>query len=110
MKEAPMSKLNVITADQFPAATAAGAVLVEFGAPWCGPCRTLEPLVVQVGEELGERLAVLKVDVDASQDLAADLGVMSVPTLMLFKDGRKVAARAGTLSRAQLLDFVQDAL
>jgi thioredoxin 1 len=105
-----MSKLNVITADQFPAATAAGAVLVDFGAPWCGPCKTLEPIVAQLGEELAGRLSVVKVDVDASQDLAAELGIMAVPTLMLFKDGRKVASRSGVQSKGQLLEFVRDAL
>lgn len=105
-----MSKLNVITADQFPAAIATGAVLVDFGAPWCGPCKTLEPVVVQVGEELRGKLSVVKVDIDGTPDLAADLGIMSVPTLMLFKDGKKVGSRAGTQSRAQLLEFVQAAL
>lgn len=105
-----MSKLNVITAEQFPAAIAAGSVLVDFGAPWCGPCKTLEPLVVQLGEELQGKLSVVKVDIDATPELAADLGIMSVPTLMLFKDGKKIGSRSGTQSRAQLLDFVQSAI
>jgi len=105
-----MSKVNVITADQFPAAIASGAVLVDFGAPWCGPCKTLEPLVIQLGEELQGKLSVVKVDIDATPDLAADLGIMSVPTLMLFKDGKKVGSRSGVQSKAQLMLFVQDAL
>ncbi len=105
-----MSKLNVITADQFPSVTASGAVLVDFGAPWCGPCKTLEPLLVQLGEDLQGRLSVVKVDIDATPDLAAGLGIMSVPTLMLFKDGKKVGSRAGAPSKAQLLEFVQAAL
>lgn len=105
-----MSKLNVITAEQFPAAIAAGAVLVDFGAPWCGPCKALEPVVFQVGEELQGKLSVVKVDIDATPDLAADLGIMSVPTLLLFKDGKKVGSRAGIQSKSQLLEFVNAAI
>lgn len=105
-----MSKLKVLESGEFKAAIATGAVLVDFGAPWCAPCKALEPLVWQVGQELEGQLSVVKVDVDATPDLAAQLGVMSVPTLMLFKDGRKVAGRTGGQSLDQLRAFVQEAL
>lgn len=105
-----MSKLNVIAADAFASTIATGAVLVDFGAPWCGPCKALEPLVAQLGEELAGRLTVAKVDVDATPDLAAELGVMSVPNLMLFKDGKKIAGRTGGMSIDQLRAFVAPAL
>lgn len=105
-----MSKLKVITPEEFPLAIAADAVLVDFGAPWCGPCKALEPLVVQLGEELAGKLSVMKVDIDATPELAADLGVMSVPTLMLFKDGKKIAIQTGALSLEKLRAFAAPAL
>jgi len=105
-----MSKLKVLTADQFQPTIATGTVLVDFGAPWCGPCKALEPLLVQLGEELEGKVSVVKVDIDATPELAADLGVMSVPALMLFKDGKKIAGRTGAQSAKQLREFVEPAL
>lgn len=105
-----MSKLKVIASDEFQSAIATGAVLVDFGTLWCGPCKALEPLVVQLGEELPGRLTVLKIDIDATPELAEKLGVMSVPTLMLFKGGKKVASRTGVQTARQLREFVDPAL
>ncbi len=105
-----MSTLQVIGSNEFQAAIAQGAVLVEFGAPWCGPCKALEPLVARLGEESDGKLLVVKVDIDVAQELAADFGIMSVPTLMLFKDGKKLGARSGSQSMSQLQAFVKDAL
>lgn len=105
-----MSKLPVLTAEQLPGAIANGSVLIDFGAPWCGPCKALEPLVVQLGEELAGKLTVAKIDIDATPDLAVELGVMSVPTLMLFRNGKKVAGRTGGMSLEQLRNFVAEAL
>lgn len=105
-----MSKLRVLDVNELAPAIATGVVLVDFGAPWCGPCKTLEPLVYQVSQELEGQLIAVKVDIDATPELAAQFGVMSVPTLMLFKDGKKIAARAGGQSLDQLRAFVTQAL
>jgi thioredoxin 1 len=105
-----MSNLKVLASHEFPSAIASGAVLVDFGAPWCGPCKALEPLLVQLGEELAGKLAVVKVDIEATPELAEDLGVMSVPTLMVFKDGRKIAGCSGALSLEKLRTLVAPAL
>ncbi len=105
-----MSKLKVLTSDEFPLAIATGSVLVDFGAPWCSPCKAMEPILAQLRDELEGKLFVAKVDVDATPELAAQLGVMSVPALMLFKDGQKLASRTGAQSAKQLLEFVQPAL
>jgi len=59
--------------------------LTDFWAPWCGPCRMIEPVVEGIAEEFGERIAVLKVNVDENPDLAAAYQVMSIPTLILFR-------------------------
>ncbi len=105
-----MSKLRVLEANEFAPTIASGVVLVDFGAPWCGPCKALEPLVYQLGHELEGQLVAVKVDIDATPEVGALAGVMSVPTLMLFKDGKKIAGRTGSQSIAQLREFVQQAL
>ena len=105
-----MSELKVLEVGELGPAISAGAVLVDFGAPWCGPCKALEPLLTQLGDELEGRLAAVKVDIDGTPELAADCGVMCVPTLLLFKDGKKLAVRTGGQSLQQLRAFVHQAL
>lgn len=105
-----MSKLKIVESGELRSAIASGAVLVDFGAPWCGPCKAMEPLLIDLGHEMEGKLSVVKVDIDATPEIAADCGVMSVPTLMLFKDGKKVANRTGGQSLEQLRSFVQPAL
>ena len=74
-------------------------VLVDFWATWCAPCRMIAPVVEQVADELGDRVKVVKMDIDANRETQVRLGVMSVPTLIIFKDGqpaeRMVGYRAG---------------
>ncbi|SCW27054.1 thioredoxin [Paenibacillus tianmuensis] len=69
--------------------------LVDFTAAWCPPCKRLNPLLEELGQELGERVTILKVDVDASPHIAARFGVMSMPTVILLKDGEPVERLVG---------------
>ncbi|MCP1307249.1 thioredoxin [Paenibacillus tyrfis] len=69
--------------------------LVDFTAVWCPPCKRLIPLLEELGQELGERVTILKVDVDASPHIAAQYGVMSMPTVILLKDGEPVERLVG---------------
>lgn len=76
-------------------------VLVDFFATWCGPCRQMSPLLEQVSEERSD-VKIVKVDVDENQNLAAEYGVMSIPTLIYFKGGKAVSQAVGARSKASL--------
>jgi len=78
-------------------------VLVDFWASWCGPCRALGPIVEQVGEELADRLAVYKCNVDDEGSLAQRFGIMSIPTLILFKGGEVAHTMVGSMPKADLI-------
>lgn len=89
---------------------APGAVLVDFSATWCGPCKKLEPVVHEIAAEYGGRLKVVKVDVDHAQATAARFSVLSVPTLVLFRDGQVRDQMIGVLSKRALADRVDKVL
>lgn len=82
-------------------------VLVDFWAPWCGPCRAVAPVLESLATEMTGRLKVVKVNVDENQQVAGALGVRSIPTLVLFKDGKAVEGAVGALSREQITELVQ---
>jgi thioredoxin 1 len=86
------------------------AVLIDFWAPWCAPCRLLAPVVDAVAAETSGRLKVGKVNVDEAAALAERYGVRSIPTLILFMRGEAVARHVGSLGREQLLQFVDGAI
>jgi thioredoxin 1 len=82
-------------------------VLVDFWAPWCGPCRAIAPIIEELSTELQGKMKVAKVDVDEAQDLAAKYEVSSIPTLLILKNGKVVEEMLGAMPKAQLLAKIQ---
>ena len=85
-------------------------VLVDYWAEWCGPCKSIAPILDEVAREYEGRLKVAKINVDQNQLTPAKFGIRGIPTLMLFKDGQLAATKVGALSKAQLTAFLDQQL
>ena len=83
-------------------------VLIDFWAEWCGPCRMVGPVVDEIADEKGDQLKVLKLNVDENPFTARQYGIMSIPTLMVFKGGEPAKRIVGAKGKAQLLDDLKD--
>ena len=81
------------------------SVLLDFWASWCGPCRMLSPVVDEIAQE-NNAIAVGKINVDEQPELASQFGVMSIPTLMVFKDGKAVNTSVGVVPKAKILEML----
>lgn len=88
-------QVQALTADSFDTRTGSGLALIDFWAPWCGPCKMQAPIIEQVAERMGEKALVGKVNVDDAPELAARFGIRSIPTLIILKDGESVEQLVG---------------
>ncbi|MFS0822477.1 thioredoxin [Bacillus sp. 1P02SD] len=79
-----------VTDQTFDTETKEGVVLADFWAPWCGPCKMIAPVLEELDSEIGDKVKIVKLDVDDNQETAAKFGVMSIPTLLVFKNGEVV--------------------
>ena len=92
-----------LTKDNFDSVTSSGLVLVDFWATWCGPCRMQAPILEEFDKQMEGRVKVCKLDVDQVPSVAQRFGVMSIPTLIAFKDGEQIGKEVGVTSCEELI-------
>ncbi len=85
-------------------------VLVDFWADWCGPCKMIAPALEEISEELADQVTIAKVDIMENTDTAAQMGVQSIPLMVLFKDGKPVAQKLGAAPKSQLKGWLESVL
>lgn len=98
-----------ITDDEFDGAVlkSKGPVLVDFWAEWCGPCKQLGPILDDISKEMGDKVTIAKVNIDENPESPQKYGVRGIPTMILFKDGKPVATKVGSLPKSQLVDWLK---
>ena len=101
--EVNVSNFDALLANDLP-------VLIDFWAPWCGPCRMVSPIVDQLADELDGRLVIGKCNVDENQDIAMKYGVMSIPTLVILKGGQEINRIVGAMPKPALTAEIEKSL
>ena len=109
-KESEESKVDIlkVTSENFESEVLQSekTVLIDFYADWCGPCKMLSPIVTEVAKENSD-IKVVKIDVDAEQDLAIEYQIMSIPTLVVIKNGNEVNRAVGLIDKSEILSLIQ---
>ena len=82
-------------------------VIVDFWAPWCGPCRMIAPILDEISGELGDKIKIVKINVDENPEVPSQFGISSIPTLILFKNGNAVSTKIGSVPKPKLLEWIQ---
>lgn len=101
-----MATVN-ITDQNFDESISTGLTLVDFWADWCGPCKMIAPVLEELSNELGEKVTIAKLDVDANPTTPSKFGVQGIPTMILFKDGQLVDRLVGALPKQHLVEFLE---
>jgi thioredoxin 1 len=99
----------VLTEETFKGTIDSGVTLVDFYADWCMPCRMLAPTIYAIADEYEGKVKVAKLNIDEAQGIAAEYGVMSIPTVIVFKDGKKVSQQVGMANKSAYQKMIEDA-
>lgn len=105
-----MAKYVELTNDNFEATVAEGVTMVDFWAPWCGPCRMITPIVEELAEDFEGKATIAKVNTDEQQEIAVKYGIRSIPTILFFKDGEMVDQMVGASGKDVFADKINGLL
>jgi thioredoxin 1 len=110
-RELPMSTVKVTDANfKTDVVGAGGPVVVDFWAEWCGPCKMIGPALEEIADELKGKVTIAKLNVDENPGVAGAYGIRSIPTLMLFKDGKMASTKVGALPKGELKRWISEAI
>ena len=101
-----------VSAEQFEAEVLMSdkPVLVDFWAEWCGPCKMMTATIDELSQEFSEKVKIVKVNVDGAQNIASEYGIMSIPTMVLFKDSKEVARLSGAMPKEPIIHWLESNL
>ena len=105
-----MAKYVELTSVNFEATVAEGVTMVDFWAPWCGPCRMIAPVVEELAEDFDGKATIAKVNTDEQQDLSVQHGIRSIPAILFFKDGKMVDQMVGAASKDAFAEKINSLL
>ena len=107
-----MADTLAVSDDEFEANVlkAAGPVLVDFWAEWCGPCKMIAPVLEEISADMGDKVTVAKINIDDNPNTPSKYGVRGIPTLMIFKDGEVASTKVGALPKSQIIQWVESVL
>ena len=100
--------MEILNEKNYNEKTEKGLVVVDFFANWCGPCRMISPILEEVQKDMGEKVKIYKVDVDESENLARQFGIMSIPTILIYKDGEIVNKHIGLWMKDSMMEELNE--
>jgi thioredoxin 1 len=106
MSKPPSVNVKILTDDNFSSTVKSGVTLVDFWAAWCGPCRVQGPIVDEIADEIGAGAKICKLDIDQHKKIAGQLGIQSIPTILIFKDGKMVQKFVGVKPKPVLVKAI----